>query len=73
MNDYSHVQSHRIQQEKSYWTKLRQLASEDKVVEFYSLYCEYLEWNNIISSDRKAIYKMAKKVIELMENSNDSN
>jgi hypothetical protein len=25
---------------------------------------EYLEWNNILSGDRKAIYKMAKKVAE---------
>lgn len=35
---------------------------------FYKLYAEYLEWNNIISPSRKAIYRMAKVIVELMEN-----
>ena len=63
-DNYSHIQSHRIQKEKQYWTKLRELSDNDNVKEFYQLYVEYLEWNNILSGDRKAIYKMAKKVAE---------
>jgi hypothetical protein len=63
-DNYSHIQSQRIQKEKQYWTKLRQLSDNDNVKEFYQLYMEYLEWNNILSGDRKAIYKMAKKVAE---------
>lgn len=67
-NDYY---SKRIQQERAYWTQLKQLASEDKVLEFYQLYSQYLEWNNIYSPDRKAIYKMAKKVVELLSEKNN--
>ena len=63
-DNYSHIQSKRIQKEKQYWTKLRQLSDNDNVKEFYQLYVEYLEWNNILSDNRKAIYKMAKKVAE---------
>jgi len=61
---YSYIQSQRIQKEKQYWTKLRQLSDNDNVKEFYQLYMEYLEWSNILSNDRKAIYKMAKKIAE---------
>lgn len=67
MDDYSHAQSHRVQKEREYWTKLKQLANEDSVLEFYKLYTQYLEWNNILSNDRKAIHKMAKKVVELLD------
>jgi hypothetical protein len=63
-DNYSYIQSQRIQKEKQYWTKLRQLSDNDNVKEFYQLYMEYLEWSNILSSDRKAIYKMAKKIAE---------
>jgi len=63
-DNYSYIQSQRIQKEKQYWTKLRQLSDNDNVKEFYQLYMEYLEWSNILSNDRKAIYKMAKKIAE---------
>ena len=71
MEDYSYAQSHRVKKEREYWTKLRELANNDKVREFYILYAEYLEWNNILSNDRKAIYKMAKRVVELLEKTNE--
>lgn len=68
MDEYYYARSSRREQEREYWTKLKQLANEDNVLEFYRLYAQYLEWNNVLSPDRKAIYKMAKKVVELMEN-----
>ena len=67
MNEYYYAQSDRAAKEKEYWTKLKQFANEDNVIEFYKLYTEYLEWSKVLSSSRKAIYKMAKRVIELME------
>lgn len=68
MNEYYYAQSSRRNQEKEYWTKLKQLANEDNIVEFYKLYAKYLEWNNVLSPDRKAIYKMANRVVQLLEN-----
>ena len=67
MNEYYHARDDRKKQEIEYWIKLKNLAKENNVVEFYKLYSEYLEWNNILSPDRQAIYQMAKKVVELME------
>lgn len=67
MNEYYYAQDDRRKQEKEYWTKLKILAKENNVVEFYKLYAKYLEWNNILSPDRQAIHQMAKKVVELME------
>jgi hypothetical protein len=64
MDEYYYAQSGRVDQERNYWTKLKQLASEDNIVEFYKLYAKYLEWNNVLSNDRKTIHKMAKKVAE---------
>lgn len=57
--------------ENEYWTKLKQLASEDNIIEFYKLYSQYLEWSKVLSPSRKAIYKMAKRVVELIETNND--
>lgn len=68
MDEYYYARSSRREQEREYWTKLKQLASEDNVVEFYKLYAKYLEWNNIISPDRQAIYKMATSVVQLLDN-----
>lgn len=68
MNEYYYARSDRATKEKEYWTKLKQLADENNVLAFYKLYAEYLEWNNIISPSRKAIYRMAKVIVELMEN-----
>lgn len=59
--------NHNTKKEHEYWTKLKQLANEDNVIEFYKLYTQYLEWSNMLSPSRKAIYKMAKRVVELME------
>lgn len=67
MDEYYYAQSSKVKQEREYWAKLRQLATEDNVVEFYKLYAQYLEWNNVLSPDRKAIHKMAKKVVELLD------
>lgn len=68
MNEYYYAQSSRVKQEKEYWTQLKKLASDDDVIGFYKLYAKYLDWNNVISPDRRAIYKMANKVVELIEN-----
>lgn len=49
-----------------YWRKLRELASDDKVCEFFQLYTEYLEKENCISNNRIALYKMAKHVVKYL-------
>lgn len=67
MNSYSYAQSSRISKEKEYWTKLKQLANENNILEFYRLYSEYLEWNNILSKNRTIIHKMAKGIVKLIE------
>lgn len=64
--EYEYCQRSRRQKEKEYWTKIKQFALEDKVSDFYRLYAEYLEWNNVISPDRKAIHKMATRVVEIL-------
>jgi hypothetical protein len=63
-------QADNIKKEREYWTKLKKLANEDNVVEFYKLYSQYLEYSNILSNDRKAIYIMAKRAVELLSNKN---
>jgi len=63
-------QAANIKKEREYWTKLKKLANEDNVVEFYKLYSQYLEYSNILSNDRKAIYIMAKRTVELLSNKN---
>lgn len=68
MNEYYYAQANRVKTEREYWTKLRKFSQEDNVVEFYKLYAQYLEWNNVLSPDRKAIHQMAKRVVELLEN-----
>lgn len=68
MDDYYYAQSSRRSQEKEYWTQLKKLADTDDIIGFYKLYAKYLDWNNVISPDRRAIYKMANKVVELIEN-----
>lgn len=72
MDEYYYAQSSRVKQEREYWTKLKQYAQEDNVVEFYKLYTQYLEWNNIYSPDRKAIYQMGKRVVELLDKQKDA-
>jgi hypothetical protein len=57
----------RRQEESDWWKKLRDLANKELVAEFYEEYAKYLEWNNIISEDRKVIYKMAIKAAELLK------
>ena len=71
MNEYYYARSDRVAKEKEYWTKLKQLADENNVLGFYKLYSEYLEWNSIISPSRKAIYRMAKAIVELIEKNNE--
>jgi len=56
------------EKEKEWWNKLKKLAAEDDVAGFYMEYAKYLEWNNVISESRQAIYKMAIRVTELLGN-----
>lgn len=53
---------HNTQTRKEYWDKLKQLADEENVKEFFKVYSEYLEFDGIISYQRKALYKMVKLV-----------
>lgn len=66
-DEYHYAEASRRKQERECWNELKKLASEDKILEFYQLYAEYLERNNILSPDRKAIYHMAKKVVEYVQ------
>lgn len=53
-------QQQRILDERSRWDELKQLASEDNVSQFWTRYADYLEWNNVVSPRRQALYHMAR-------------
>jgi hypothetical protein len=59
-------QSERAEIERLFWNNLDELAEKDDVVGFYTLYAQYLEWNNIISRGRRSIYKMAIRASQLL-------
>lgn len=50
---------------KEYWVKLKKLSGENKVIDFFRLYAEYLECMNIISPSRRILYKMVKKIEDI--------
>lgn len=59
-------QKARAEVERNWWKVLTALAEEGKVVEFYSAYTKYLEWNGIYSPSRKVLHKMARRVVEVL-------
>lgn len=50
---------------KEYWVKLKKLSDENKVIDFFRLYAEYLECANIISPNRRILYNMVKKIEDI--------
>ena len=59
-------QAERAAREREWWDELKALANDDDVVGFYRHYAKYLEWNNVISTSRQAIHRMALRAVELL-------
>jgi len=59
---------HDAKQERRWWAELDELASAKDIAGFWQRYAEYLEWNNVISSNRRIIHKMAFLTVEKLRN-----
>jgi len=59
---------HDAKQERRWWAELDELASTEDIAGFWQRYVEYLEWNNVISSNRRIIHKMAFLTVEKLRN-----
>lgn len=42
------------------WDKLKELARDGNIHEFWGRYADYLEWSNVVSDSRRALHKMAR-------------
>lgn len=62
----------RIIFERESWEKLAQLAKENNISEFYTVYAEYLEKSGIESSYRAILHKMAKSVVDYIDDLKNS-
>lgn len=60
-------QHKRDEERKERFRKLRQLSDDGKVILYFKTYAEYLEWDNIISTDRIALHKMCLQVVKELE------
>lgn len=60
------TQSEREAMERKWWSELIAMSENDDVAGFYRHYAKYLEWNNVISTGRKAIHRMAVRAAELL-------
>ncbi len=51
-----------VELDLEYWHRLKLLANDNNIPGFFTLYCKYLEWRNIISPNRQILYKMSQLV-----------
>jgi hypothetical protein len=55
------------------WSRLFNYERQGKVAEFFAGYAEYLQWDGIYSSSRRALYNMAKAASEKLQEQNLKN
>lgn len=64
--DLSHrSRTERIETERQWWRELRALSDANNVAGFYAHYAKYLEANNLTSTYRQIIHKMATGAVSL--------
>lgn len=52
------------EEELEWWEELTALANKEDPIEFFRYYAKYLKDSNLISNQRRILYRMVKKLVE---------